>query len=118
MKERNSFPLRANARAFVDELNSRRATALQRRVEVVNRKADVVDSRTALRHEAPDRRAGIIRLEQLDEGLARSEPDYFRAIGIVEADLFQTQYIAKKGKTLGDRLNGDSDVRNAGAARG
>jgi hypothetical protein len=103
---------------FVDELNARCATALQRRIEVVNRKADVVDSRTALRHEARDRRAGIIRLEQLDEGLTRPEPDYFGAIGIVEADLLQTQYIAKKGKTLGDRLNRDSDVGNAGAARG
>lgn len=118
MQERNSFSLRADPRPFIDELNAGRATPIERRVEVIDRKADVMDARTTLRHEARDRRPGIVRLQQLNKGLARAKAHYPRAIGIGQADLIQTQHIAKKGKALGDRLDRDPNVGNAGATRG
>ena len=118
MQERNSFSLRADPRPFIDELNAGRATPIERRVEVIDRKADVMDARTTLRHEARDRRGGIVRLQELYQRLARVEPHYPGAIGIVEAHLPQTQYIAKEGKTFGDGPYRDPDVGNARAARG
>ena len=118
MQEGNPLPLRADARLFVDELNARGATALERRVEVIYRKADVMDSGSALGHEARDRRGGIVRLQELHQRLARLEPDNPGAIGIVEAHLPQTQYVAKERKTFGDGPYRDPDVGNARAARG
>ena len=70
MQERNPLSLCSNARLFVDELNAGCAAALECGVEVIDGKADVVDSRTALRHEARDRRGWIIRLQGFpDDGL-------------------------------------------------
>jgi hypothetical protein len=110
VQECNPLSLRADARLFVYELDAGRPAALERRVQIVDRKADVMDSRTALRHEASDRRRGIVRLKKLNKRLARAEPHYLRAVGIVEAHLFQAQYVAKKRETVGDCLNRDPDV--------
>ena len=60
MQECNPLSLRADARLFVDELNPCRPAALEHRVQVVDRKADVMNSWTALGHEARDRRPRII----------------------------------------------------------
>ncbi|MEA2764368.1 MAG: hypothetical protein QOK07_772 [Gemmatimonadaceae bacterium] len=117
MQKCNPFSLGAYARCFVDELNAGSAAALERRVQIVDRKADVMDSRTALGHEARDWRGGIIGFQQLNKRVSRAESRYPGAVGTVEADLSQSQYVPKERETLGDCLDRDPDVRNAGAAR-
>ena len=87
MQERNPLALRPDARFVIDELKSRPAATLERRVQVVDRKANVVNSGSALRDGARDRRAGIICLQELDKGFAGAEADDTGAICIVERNL-------------------------------
>ena len=117
MQEGNSFSLGSDARFLVDELNTRGAAPLECRVEVVDRKADVMNPGTTLRHKAGNRRRGVVGLQQLDEGLSRAEPHDARSVGIIEFHLSQTHYIAEKGKSVAEGLQGDPNVRNSGATR-
>lgn len=87
MQERDSLALGPDARFVIDELKSRLAATLERRVQVVDGKANVVNSGSALRDVARDRRAGVIRLQELDEGFAGAEAGYARAICIIERNL-------------------------------
>lgn len=110
MQEGDSFSLCSDARCLVDELNAGGAAAVQRRVQVVHRKANVMNPRSALRHEARDRRRGVVGLQQLDEGLTRAEPYDARSIGIVESHLSKTQNIAEKGEAVSEGLQSDPNV--------
>ena len=110
MQEGDSFSLGSDARRLVDDLNARGAAAVECRVQVVHRKADVMNPRSALLHEARDRRRGVVRLQQLDEGLPRAEPHDARSIGIIESHLSQTQNIAEKGEGVAEGLQSDPNV--------
>lgn len=110
MQEGDSFSLGSDARCLVDELNTSGTAAVECRVQVVHRKANVMNPRSALRHEARDRRRGIVGLQQLDEGLPGAEPHDARSVGIVEFHLSQTQNIAEKGKGVAEGLQGDPHV--------
>jgi hypothetical protein len=112
------LPLGPDARLIVDELNARGSASLDRCVEVVDRKADVMDSRPALRQKARDRRGGIIGLQELHEWLSGAKANYARAVCVIERDLTQPQYIPEKWKALGDGLDRDSNVGYARATRG
>ena len=110
MEECDSFPLDSDARFLVDEPNTRGAALLECRVQVVDRKADVMNCRSALRHEARNRRRGIVGLQQLDECLSRGEPYDMRSVGIIEAHLSQTQDIAEKGTGVAKGLQSDPNM--------
>ena len=84
MQERDPLALGADPRFLVDELKTRLPTALEGRVEVVDRKANVVDSGAAAVDEATDRRILVLGLEELDNRLAGGEPDDARTIGVVQ----------------------------------
>lgn len=118
MQEGDPLALGADPRFVVDELQSGFSTPLERRVEIVDRKADMVNAGTALRDEARDRRIRVIRLQQLDQGLAGSETHDPRAIGVVERNLGQFQHFAEKRHARCEGLHSDSNVRYAGAPRG
>lgn len=118
MQEGDSLALGADARLFIDELQPGLAAPLERRVEIVDGKANVVNSGTALRDEARDRRIRVIRLEELHQGLAGRETRDARAIGVVERNLGQFQHFAEKRHAGCESLHSDSNVRYAGAARG
>lgn len=118
MEEGDPFTLGADARFVVDELQSGLAAPLERRVEIVDRKADVVNSGSPFRDEASDRGIRIVRLQELHQGLAGRETDDPRAIGVVERNLGQFQYFAEKRHGRCEGLHSDSNVRYAGAARG
>jgi len=118
VQERDSFSLGANARFFINELDACRATPLEHRVEVVDRKADVVDSRTPFRQVAPDRRRGVVGLQQLHQWLTGAKADYPRAVRIVELHFLETQHIPKERERLRERLYRDPNMRNTGATRG
>lgn len=110
MQEGDSFSLGSDARFLVDELNASSAAPVECRLEVVDGKADVMDSGSALRHESRDRGGGIVGLQQLDEGLSRTEPNDARAVGIIELHLPQPQDIAEKGKGVAEGRQGDPNV--------
>jgi len=63
VEECDPFSLRSDARLIVNELNAGLATAIERRVEVVDRKADMVDSGTPFPHEPRDRRIWVVCLK-------------------------------------------------------
>ena len=66
MEERDALSFRANARCLVDEPNAELAAAIERGVEVIDGKADVMDARAPLRNKFADWRLGRFGLEQLD----------------------------------------------------
>ncbi len=100
MQESNPFALRANARSLVDELNPRLPASLERPVQVVYRKADVVDSRAAAGNEPADRGIRVVCLQQLHQRLTGRKPHYARPIGIIELYSLEPEHIAKKGHAL------------------
>ena len=54
MQEGDALAFGAHARSFVDQRDTRRTAARERRVEVVDGEADVVDTRTSLVEELRD----------------------------------------------------------------
>jgi len=118
VQKRDTFSLCPNARRLVDDLHARGSAASQHVVQVVDRKADVMDSGPALRDEARDRGVRVVCLQELDEGLSGAETGYARAIGVVQGDLGQTQYVPEEGEALIEGLDRDSNVGYARATRG
>ena len=73
---------------------------------------------SALCHEAPDRRGGIVSLQQLHQGIPCAEPDYARPIGIIESRLGQTQHVPEERNAPCEGLNCDPDMGYSGATWG
>jgi hypothetical protein len=107
-----------DARLLINELNASGSASLDRCVEIVDRKADVMDTGAAFRQEARDRRGRIISLQQLHERLSGTETNYARPVSVIERDFAQPQYVPEKWKTLGEGLDRDSNVGYACATRG
>ena len=61
-----------------------------------------MDTGTPLGDEARDWGIGVIGFQQLYQGLPRAEPDYVRAVGIVQRDLGQPQHIPEERQALGE----------------
>ena len=118
MQKRDSLSFRSDSRRLVDELYARRPAALQRCVEVIDGKADVMDTGPSLCHEPRDGRGGVVRLQQLHQGLPRCEPDYARPIRIIESGLGQTQHIPEERNAPCESLDCDPDVGYSGATWG
>ena len=110
MQEGDSLSLRADARFVVDELDAGTAAPIESRVEIVNRKANVMNSRSALRHEACDRGRRIAGLEQLDERVAGGESRDPRAISVRQRHLRETEDLAKEWHASGKGFYGDPNV--------
>ena len=117
MQERDAFSLRADARHFVDKLNSRLAAPRENAVEIIDRKADVVYSRSALLNESPDWRARVRGLQQLHQRLSGSKPSDAGAVRVVQRHLGETEHIAKKRYALPERPHCDADMRYANTTR-
>lgn len=118
MQKRDSLSLRANARLLVNEPDSGLAAALERGVEIVDGKADVMDAGPPLRHESRDRRGGIVRLEKLYQRLSGAQAHDARPIGIIESNFCQSQHVSEKGEALGEDLNRNANMGYARATRG
>ena len=118
MEKGDSFSFRADPRYIVDKLNSRPAAPLERSVQIVDRKADVMEPRASLRDEAGDRRVGISRFQQLDERATGVEPGNPRPVGIIQLDLGEAENVAKKRQARTEGLYGDPDMGNPDSARG
>lgn len=118
MQKGDPFSLCSDARLLVDKLDPGGPAPRQHRVQIVDREADVMNTRTPFGHEARDGGIGVIGFQKLYQRLARAEPDYVRAVGIVQRDLGQPQHIPKEGKALGESLDRDSNVGYARSTRG
>ena len=118
MEERDALALGADAWHFVDKLNSGLAAPRESSVEIIDREADVVYSRSPPLHESRDRRARVSGLQQLHQGLAGSEPRDAGAVCVVQRHLGETEHIAKKRHALPERPHCDADMRNANTTRG
>jgi hypothetical protein len=118
VQKRDPLSLRSHAGLVVDELHPRRPAPRQHRVEVVDREADVMNPGTPFGDEARDWGIGVIGFQELHQGLPRAEPDYARAVGVVQGDLRQPQHIPEERQALGEGLNRDSDVGYARSTRG
>jgi hypothetical protein len=68
--------------------------------------------------ELADRRVGIFRLEQLDEGVSGREAGDPGTIGAVEWNLGKAEEVAVEGKDLVECAHGDPDVGDARGAAG
>jgi hypothetical protein len=94
MKKGDALSLGSNARPVVHQSYSSVTALLERPIEVVNREADVVDSRTPFFEEPADGGGGRVRLEKLDQrvpGLEAADPG---AVAIGQVGLGHSEDIA------------------------
>lgn len=116
MEKGDSLSLRTHAWCSIDQTDSFLPAAGEGVVQILNGKADVMDTRTAALEKLRDRRVwgiGGERLEELDELRPRREAGNAGTVGIVERMLVETEKITIEGKQLVDRAHGDSNVRYA-----
>ena len=118
MQERDPLALGAEARRLVDEANAVRAAAIERRVEIVDGEANMVNARPALRDELPDRRIRRFGLQKLDERLAGREARDLCAVRVIERDLGQPEDISVERNAIVEAANRDPDVGDSSAAAG
>lgn len=118
MKERDSFSLCTKARRFVDQPDARLTTFLESCVEIVHRKADMMNAGAPTGDEFPDRRVVTCRLEKLDQRLSGDHGRDACPIRIIDLRLLEAEYVGEERNACRDGLHGDSDVSDAGALGG
>lgn len=94
MEKSDPLPFGASSRRGVDESNAGDATALERRVEIVDSEADVMQPRPASFDKLRDGRVGRFRFEQLNERVAGEKPSDVSAVGIFQRRLLQAKDVA------------------------
>lgn len=114
MQEGYAFAFGAHARSLVDQRDTRRAAARERRVDVVDGKADVVDPGTSLVEELRDGRARVPRFEEFDQRVTSGQAGYAGAVAVVEGRVAQAEHVAVEGEQFVDAFYGDADVGDAG----
>jgi hypothetical protein len=112
MKKGDSLSFGAHARCFVDQPDSSGAATGQGVVQILDGKADMMNTGTATVDESRDRRIVGPRLEQLDELRACGKAGNASTIGILEWMIIEAEKITIEGKHLVDRAYGDSNVRD------
>jgi hypothetical protein len=94
VKEGDSLPLGADPRRLVDQTQAGGPAAIHDLVQIVYRKADVVNSWSALLKKASDRIVPGIGLQELDKRLTGLEAGDSRTVGIVELHLGHSKDVA------------------------
>jgi thioredoxin 1 len=115
VEKRDTLPLGSDARSLVDETDLRFPTPVERRIQVIDHEANVVDPGAAALDEATDGRFWGNSFEELDERVSSGETDDVGAIGLVEGYFGQSEDVAIEGEGVAERTHGDTDVRDAGA---
>lgn len=118
MNEGDSLALGARARDFVNQPCPRIPAAFQSRVQIVHRKADVMNRRATPGDKSADWRVRLCRLQQLDNRSPRIQSRYPRAVGVLQIDGRQPQDFPVERQNLGDGAHGNPDVSNSRALRG
>jgi hypothetical protein len=113
MEEGDPLSFRPNSGDLIHEGHTGRTAFLEHSVEIVDRETHVVNARTTLFQIACDRRFGTLGFEQLDESVPGFKSGDSRAVAVREGYLLHAEYVTKKRSQIGERAQGDSDVRNA-----
>jgi hypothetical protein len=104
-------------RNFVDQSVSRLATSRQRRLEIGNPVADVVNPRTPPFEEPGNGAIGAERREQLDLGIPEGERDDRRPIGLLRGMRAEAEDIPVEGERGVEVVHGDAYMSDAGVIR-
>lgn len=99
-----SDPLAFGAHSWrrIDESNARGATALERRVEIVDGEADVMEPRAAFLDKLRNRRIGRFRFEQFNERVASEKSGDVSAVRIFQRRLWEAKDIAVERQALAE----------------
>lgn len=117
MYERDALALGAEPGVFVDEPETVCPASFERGVQVVDRKAHVVDAGPASGHESSDRRLGCLGLQQLDHGFARGEGRDASAVGAVYRNVGHAEYVAVERRARVQAGDRNADVCDRSASR-
>lgn len=113
MEKRDALSFGSQARCFIDKAESGVAAALQSAVEVVHRKADMVNAGTALGDVLADRRIFGLRFEQFHQRFSGGQPRNGGTVGVVQRNLGHAKDIAVKRKQFVEGAYGNADMGNA-----
>ena len=116
MEKRDAFAFRSHARGVVDESDSGGPAPVERSIEVVDCKADVMDARPAPGDELPDRRIVGAGFEQFHQRFTGGQACNGGTVGVVEWNVGQSQDITVEGQHVVEGTYSDADVGNAGTA--
>src|SRR5688572_21023961 len=110
MQEGNPPATGAAPGRFIDQPIAGRASPRQRRLEIGDPVADVVDAGPAFRKELRHGARGIARLEQLDVDGTEMQADDGRAVGRLGVARGKTQDVTIEGERVVDAGDGDADM--------
>ncbi len=113
MNKGDAFSFCPETRHLIDQPQPSSTAFLQSRIQVINRKADVMDSGAPLRDEFPDRRVVAIRLEKLNQRIACDHRGYVRPVGISNLRLLEPEDIGEQRHARRERLYRDSNMSDA-----
>jgi hypothetical protein len=116
VEESDPLALRAYPGTFIDQANARRAAPIERGVEIIDGKADVVDAGSALCDKPPDGRVVRASLQQFHERASAVEPGDSSTIGIIERNLGHGEHVAVERQDLVEHAHRNANVGDAGAA--
>ena len=94
MEKGDSLSFGANTRSLVDEAHSSLATLLQRSLEVVHGKTDVMNAWTPFFEELSNGRVGFVSFEEFDQRFAGVKATDHGAVAVVELGLGHSEDIA------------------------
>ena len=118
MKKGNPFAFGSNARTFIDKLYACSPAAIQHFIEIVDRKADVMNTGAAAREKLADWSVIPLRLEQLHQAFSRGNGRDARAVRIGKLDWRHSEYVAEKRQLTIDRRESNPDVSDSGPFKG
>lgn len=116
MQERDPLSFSSETRLLVDQSNSGSTAPLERRIQVVDGEANVMNSGSALCHEFPNRRFVGLGLEEFDQGFACRQSGDSSPIGIVERHLRHGEDVSIERQDLVQRAYRNPDMGDPGAA--
>ena len=118
MQEGDSLAFGSDTRFAVYELKPGVATTLECRVQIVDGEAYVMNPGAPPGDEPGNRRRRIVRFQKLHQWLSCLQAHDPRAISVIERGLLQAENISEEREGRRKRVNRNSNVRNASAARG
>jgi hypothetical protein len=100
VKEGNPFTFRSETRPFVDETDSSGSATFERGVEIVYRKADMMDAWAAFGDELRHWRLWGLGFEELDQGITGAQSGDSGPIVVAERDVVETEQVTVQRKNL------------------
>ena len=97
MQERNRLPVCTRTRLFVNEPHAGGAAAGKDDRKVIDGEAHVVDTLAALGDELSDWRVGLLRLQELHQGVTGGQARDPGAIGVLQRHDGQAEHVPVEG---------------------